>query len=293
MSWFKKDQKVQGGDNSSNLQAGRDIHIGIDAVEAFKIAEYVFQNNITEFTDIARRTAEKRAAEVSQQFFEKLQKEQPENFRKLEEPGMQNALFNMQKAYALSGDINKKDLSVDILARRTKESEQSLTQIVLDESLEIIPKLTLLQIDALTLVFIIKQMNFNHVIDMITFTVFTHQFVEPFLGNIPTTNTFYRHLQYLGCAEIAMRGGDAIIVPGNTIEEYWLQKFQTVFVGQLSINNPEKLKEYLLANIAIAKQLFDIWDNSQLGVLVLSTVGMAIAHANFVNKTKQDFPLNF
>jgi hypothetical protein len=293
MSWFKKAQKVQGGENSVNLQAGRDIHIGISAVEAFKIAEYVFQNNITKFTDIARTTSDKRAKEVSQQFFEKIQKEQPENFKKLEEPAMQNALFNMQKAYALSGDINKKNLLVDILARRTKESEQSLTQIVLDESLEIIPKLTLLQIDALTLVFIIKQMNFNHVTDMKTFTAFTHQFIEPFLHNIPTTRTFYLHLQYLGCAEIGMRGGDAITVFGNTIEEFWLNKFQTIFLDQLSINSTEQLKEYLLSNIAIAKQLFNIWDNSQLGVLTLSTVGMAIAHANFVNKTKQDFPLDF
>lgn len=293
MSWFKKAQKVQGGENSANLQAGRDIHIGISAVEAFKIAEYVFQNNITKFTDTARTTSDKRAEEVSQQFFEKIQKEQPENFKKLEEPAMQNALFNMQKAYALSGDINKKNLLVDILARRTNEIEKSLTQIVLDESLEIIPKLTLLQIDALTLVFIIKQMNFYHVKDMKTFIAFTHQYVEPFLLNLPTKNTFYLHLQYLGCVQIGMRGGDVIIVAGNTIEEHWLQKFQTIFVGQLSIDNPEKLKGYLLANIAIAGQLFNIWDNSQLGVLTLSTVGMAIAHANFVHKTKQDFPLTF
>jgi hypothetical protein len=64
---------------------------------------------------------------------------------------MQYAVFTAQREFARSGDDQLGDILVDILVDRTKEPDRSLLQIVLNESLNVAPKLTADQLAAFCL----------------------------------------------------------------------------------------------------------------------------------------------
>ncbi len=80
----------------------------------------------------------------------RLHKEYAKGLENAENPDFQRALFTVQKEYALTGDDELGDLLVDLLIDRTKQDNRSLLQIVLNESLSVVPKLTNDQLAALS-----------------------------------------------------------------------------------------------------------------------------------------------
>jgi hypothetical protein len=68
-------------------------------------------------------------------------------------------MFNTQKKeYAKTGDVDLKEQLLDLLIQRIDSDERSLKQVVLDEAIILLPKLTKDQINLLTLLF-----SANHV----------------------------------------------------------------------------------------------------------------------------------
>lgn len=61
------------------------------------------------------------------------------------------------------------------------------------------------------------------------------------------------------------------------------QKFVNLFNSTRM--NPLEIKQYLIKVSPVVEPLFGLWDNSGLSKLILTTVGIAIAQANFRRKT--------
>ncbi|KAA6340629.1 hypothetical protein EZS27_011518 [termite gut metagenome] len=147
--------KQEGGENSTNLQGGTIIvNNGITYQDAKNIALDVFKSNYLELSEKAANTAKTRAEELIDDYIFKLQERTPEAINSMENPGMQYAVFTAQKEYAKTGDKELSDMLVDILVDRATQQERNLKQIVLDESLSIVPKLTSNQLDTLTIIFV-------------------------------------------------------------------------------------------------------------------------------------------
>lgn len=49
--------------------------------------------------------------------------------------------------------------------------------------------------------------------------------------------------------------------------------------------NASEVKDYIVGNRPGLQKLFDVWENSQLSKMTLTTVGIAVAHANFRRRT--------
>lgn len=214
--------KQEGAENSTNLQ-GQSIIInqGITYQDAKNIAIDVFKSNYLELSEKAANTAKQRAEELVDDFLTEIQERKPEAINSMENPGMQYAIFTAQKEYAKSGDKDMSDMLVDILVDRAAQEERNLKQIVLDESLSIVPKLTSSQLDTLTVIFILKYSRNYNVVNIPSLKEYLSKYISPFTSNLSKENSLFQHLEFAGCASIS--------IASNTIEQIYLKTYKGIF----------------------------------------------------------------
>jgi hypothetical protein len=133
------------------------------------------------------------------QYLERIQVEHPQALRSADEPDFRYALYSAQKAAARSGDENLQDVLVELLVDRGKQAQRSLTQLVLNETIEVVPRITTGQMNVLTLAVIFHRIAFPGVSTFDTFLRTMDIFLVPFLDDLPTSFGSINHLVYAGC----------------------------------------------------------------------------------------------
>ncbi|HPQ44922.1 MAG TPA: hypothetical protein PKZ42_11930 [Syntrophales bacterium] len=344
-----KVQKQSAGDQSTNLQGGSIvINQGISYADAKEIALDVYKANFLTLAQDAASLAVQRAEKLTDDFLSRLQEEAPDKMGTMRDPSMQMAIFSAQREYAKTGDSELEDLLVDILVERAKETERTIRQIVLDESLTIAAKLTPDQMDALTVNFLITRTKNHGMLSLPTLEDYLDKYLLPFVGNLSENESCYAHLEYTGCGSAVQLGGwgtiearfrdsyPGLFCKGFTDEELVealtdLDNYRAVLIpclhdltrSQISAMDVEVLKkrckdcgfdaegekklcalfdksrmseaevkDYFLRIRPKLKDLFALWDESMLSHFTLTTVGIAIAQANFRRKTGQKLDLS-
>lgn len=341
-------QKQEGGDNSTNLQ-GQTVNIyhGISYSDAKEIALDVFRTNFIQLKQEAADVAKKRAEEITDNFLEKLNGRNPEAIKHFDEPAMQDALFTTQKEYAKSGDKELGDLLVDILVDRAGTQKRNMLQITLDEALKVAPKLTIEQLDSLTVNFLLARTRRLDVRTLDDLKKYIDKHIIPFAENLTEEHSDLNHIEYLGCGHI--RAGNygtleskwqqvykAFFQKGFTKEEFEqemnlpIDKYRELIMDcmhdpkKLQLNafdndvlkdqieklqltdgeavklktvfdkwtkSPEEIKGYLLDKNPDLDKIFRVWDNSSIKHLELTSVGIAVAHANYRRRTGETMDL--
>lgn len=200
-----KNTNQEGGENSTNYQ-GQSITInqGITYQDAKNIAVDVFQANFIELSAKAAETARTRAEELVDNFLAELKERNPESLYSIEEPAMQYAIYTAQKEYARTGDKDLSDMLVDILVERSSLQERNLEQIVLDESLAVVPKLTSSQLDTLTIIFYLKYSRDLGVNSFSSLGRYLKKDIVPFTSLLSKENSLYQHLEFAGCGSVSL-----------------------------------------------------------------------------------------
>lgn len=134
---------------------------------------------------------------------------------------MQDALFSVQKSYAMSGDKELGDLLVDMLVDRAGYPKRNLVQITLDEALTVAPRLTIEQLDVITLSFLFTKTSFSCK-NYNDFVKFVAKIIAPFIGGIPCEKSSYQYIEYLGCGHIRSGGF-------GSIEHLFRKKYNAFF----------------------------------------------------------------
>jgi len=217
-----KNLKQEGAEGSTNLQ-GQSIVInqGISYQDAKSIALDVFKSNYLELSAKAADTARKRAEELVDDFISEVKERNPNSLNSMEDPGMQYAIFTAQKEYAKTGDKDLSDMLVDILVDRAAQQERNLKQIVLDESLTVVPKLTLSQLDTLTIIFILKySRNFN-IGNIQLLKEYLEEYISPFTSLLSKEQSLFQHLEFAGCGSISLGS--------SKIEDTLLKTYKGIF----------------------------------------------------------------
>jgi hypothetical protein len=143
-SMLTNEQNQQGGDNAINAQAGRDVVVqGVTYTEARQIATDVYRANALEMQGLAKQVATERVKGVP-------------NISEAARPDFQHILFEAQKAFARAGDDATEAVLVDLLVQRATESARNIRQVVLNEAVIAVARLTPQQIDLLTLIFLLR-----------------------------------------------------------------------------------------------------------------------------------------
>lgn len=337
----KINQNQKSGSNSNNLQVEKlVVNNGISYSEAKEIAIDVFKSNFLELSKQASQTALLRAEEITDNFLNSLKNKNLETIDAIKDPGFQYALFESQKQYAKTGDKNIADVLVDILVDRVENYKRDIKQIVLEESIGVVSKLTSSQLDILTLIFILRYSINNSLANFEKLKQYLDTHIKPFVENLSKVETNYQHLEFAGCGniqfssasleEIFKHNYSGLFCQGFLKEDFEnnigdfnkygkitikclhdSSKLQINAINEdvlISISNKEnfdeeiikKLKSFfsnnLMSNAKVKEEiikiggneienLFDIWENSSMKSVTLTTVGISIAQANFRRRT--------
>ena len=197
-------QKQQGGNASTNLQ-GKSIVInqGISYSDARDIAIDVYKLNFLQLSHDAAELARTRAEELTESFLKKLQETNETAIDQMKQPAMQAALFEAQKQYVTSGDEDMEHMLVDILVQRALISERNIKQIVLDEALKVVNKLTNEQLNILSLNFLLTRVSISGVKNLESLINYINNDLLIFIN--PNSNyhqSCFEHLAYSGCATL-------------------------------------------------------------------------------------------
>ncbi|ELM3749152.1 LPO_1073/Vpar_1526 family protein [Aeromonas dhakensis] len=342
-------QRQEAGDNSTNYQAEKITVVqGISYRDARDIALDVYQKNFIKLSEHAAQVALGRAEEFIDDFLRKIQSKNPVLLEQMSQPSIQNSLYCAQKQYAVTGDKELKSLLLDLVVQRCEQEERSIHQIVLDEAIELAPKLTVEQMDALTVNFIISN-AMNHNIKSVSSLLFhIDNEIIPFLTALGENTSCYEHLTYLGAATIEYTGSlpnmyeeyaknykaifskgnefgdfETILVEDEKVKQLIMPCLQYSNLYQVAVLNDNKLdescarlgisdevkgkllalinksamtipevKSWLLEQRPALKKLFDVWEKTRLHQMFLTTVGIALAQANFQRRTGIELALN-
>lgn len=259
---------IVSGDQSTNIQ-GRD-HVtvnqfnGLTYQEVKEIAMNIFKSNFYELGEKASEIARERAEQITNDYLKKLEVDSPESINNVADPDVQYAIFTAQKGFARLGNREIADLLVDVLVNRTKINDDSLLKLVLNESLDAIQKLTMKQINALTLIFLMNSVRIQENIRVFI------ELLNKFADDLSLEPSFYQHMQYVGCVSISIG------------EKEFNNLFKMHYPIELEKKDITSVLLHIEPNIG---KLQDYWKRSYAKNLSLTSVGIAIAHANLAAKT--------
>lgn len=204
---LNRDQAQNVAEGSTAIQAGRDVtvtNVGLTYADVRDVALDVFRANFYHLSATASTIAVTRAEEMTEKFFERLLKENPSGLSKANDPDFQYALLTAQREYARSGDKDLGDVLIDLLVDRSKQNERDILQIVLNESLTVVPKLTEGQLAILALVFLFRYTRDLTTLNPETLGKYFDTYASPFVAKAPSNNASYQHLEFTGCGAISM-----------------------------------------------------------------------------------------
>jgi len=264
---LSKDQSQEVADGSTAIQAAGNVTIitsGLTYSDVRGVALDVFEANFYKLSEVAMGTAKTRAEEVIEKFISKLQKEHPKGLERANDPDFQYALYTVEREYARTGDKDLGDLLVDLLVDRSKQEQRNILQIVLNESLETAPKLTEQQLAALAVIFMFKYTERRGMGNHQVLGTFLDDAIQPFVGKLVKTDTCYQHLDFCGCGSVQLGHDRAKI----------LSLYNT---GTM---NESEVRQKCVDIRPFMATLFDVWSASPIKQFVLTSVGIAIGHAN-------------
>lgn len=256
------------GDDSTNLQAGRDIVVNNgNSVVLYSIEEVAKQllgSVFGELSDDTKKQIETNQKSYFQILSENLGKiiKQNESLQKvISSPDFQYISKTAAIFASRSSSLElHKNLS-SLIIQRINNNDEDLKRIVYDEAISTINKLTNDQLKILTLCFLIKRTKLDGLTGLIQFNQYLEQKIKPFVG-FKKTATEFEHLVYTGCASISIASHDVIgLFKGN---------YPDIFKDD---NTPDKL----LADNETATKLMSIWKETQIQNMNLTSVGIVIA----------------
>ena len=235
------------GENSKNLNVMGDYHEGLSYKDARQVALDVFKANSSVYTEIAKKTIDERVVNITDDIFTMIYSELPDTVEKLVEPAVQDTLLKIQKEYAKNDDPALKERLIALLKNRLKADEKDMETIVLDEALEIVPKLTGIQLNILSLNLTVLRILHHEVTNRDTFFHMLTSKILLFYSNRMSKTIEYAHLQYLGCTGILSEGSTY-----KPIEEIFRNRYAGLFSRGFS---REEFYEYMGIEIQEFQQL--------------------------------------
>lgn len=286
-------QNQRAGDNSVNVQAQL-VHLqsGLSYTEVREVALDVFKANHHELSKRAAELARVRAEELTDEYLRKLSAVAPGQLAVAAvDPGVQVALYEAQKDYvAAGGDAVTGNMLVELLVQRSALPDRTLEQLVVTEALKVVPKLTLGQLNALTCNFVMRRVQSTTASDLVQVIAWLRANLVPFAHELPRSLLYYEHLTYAGCGYFSGRVSLAKLV-SETYPQAGGQIRKEVFLVRdddaLGVPSPKRAKtdEQIVRDLLIRshpsmKVVYAAWAEP-LSRLELTTIGLAIAHANW------------
>ncbi len=182
------------------------IHEGLKYSETKDLVNSVIDQQLVGLKEEAKAVFEKRVEEFEGLLIGKMGKLSEEEMGKLKEPDTQVALLEAVKTSGRKQDKTLRDLLANLVISRIQNEEpgkEELKNIVYNEAISTIGKLTTDQLKIITLCYIIRYTANNAITSWGTLEVFLDKHVKPFLG-FKNTNAEFQHIEYAGCGSLGV-----------------------------------------------------------------------------------------
>ncbi|WP_144413960.1 LPO_1073/Vpar_1526 family protein [Methanosarcina barkeri] len=289
---FNRERTSQSVGNNSfgNTQAQGDITIykGMSYEDVKALFYDLFEQNLYRLSNEAKEIADQRCKEFIDKFLNQLISKNQNGLTQASNPDFQYDLVTAQIDYARYGDPELADMLVNLLIERTKETQKSQLQIVLNESIATASKLTREEYDILTLWFvseyIAENQEFHNISDLKNFI---ETYILSFLDSFNKEKFWYPHLVYAGCGFIqAFKVMDIYSIIHNKSAGITPKEFYNIY-------------RYLVSEYPSIEQFFhvgEVLNNGQNykpeSCMSLTSVGIAIGYANLCRITGEEFNLS-
>ncbi|MFZ4878426.1 LPO_1073/Vpar_1526 family protein [Janthinobacterium sp. Mn2066] len=189
------------GEGAVGVQAARDVtvNVGLSFSEVHTIATMVFKEDFVRMLDHAGVLAEARAERILNQYLERVEALNLDIRHQAQDPDFRYVLFLAQKAAARSGSENLQNVLVDLLVVRSQQPSLSLTQLVLNDAIEVVPRITSGQINVLIVAVVFRRIFFSGIATFDSFLKVMDIYLKPFLNDLPTSPGSIMHLIQAGC----------------------------------------------------------------------------------------------
>lgn len=285
-------QSIESGDKSANYQSTGDMSVtnnmGLSYKDVKEISVEIFKDNFYDLSNEAAQIAYGRVEELIDNLLEHLKKldiPDQELYEKIKNPDIQYAIATAQIQYARSGELSTMELLTKLLSERFSCEEKSLKKIVINEAIEVTSKITLNQINNLTLLFLVKSCKLA---DVRLLFESIYMMNEKFGKYTDKTVDFYEHLQYAGLLT------NDISIWNHQPLEYLMSEWYAddLDVNVKDLNQKEKNLKIRSMFGDRASSVFDCWNKSKIQDYSLTSVGKVIALSNFNNITDVNLDLD-
>lgn len=222
------EQKV--AKDATAIQSGRDINIGFTAEQVMEaIAEH-----IPVFGAIAREIVDARNTDFKADVLRKIAAHEA-RIEAFGDPAFVATLNIAQTNYAKTDEPIVGETLIDLIARRSKETERSRKALTLDQCVEIAGYLTKEEFAALSLHFLFRYTKTNEIANFASFTALLRQNIDPFIDDVSQEASAYSYLEAHRCASISMGSVNLLTILSNSYSAFITKGFEKDEVeGRLS-----------------------------------------------------------
>lgn len=227
-----------GGDDAEMYQAGRDVNVyraGLSVADVSFMLERAMRENAFAFRAVAEEVFNDRIHEFAEKWFSRVRNEGEELLAATVDPDVQHVLIQGGISYGRSGDENMADILVDLLAERAKVKTRSLLAVVINDAVEVSPKLTDGEVAILTVSFRLLLTRSPKVTNLQGLSDFLQE-LAPLVPLLPRGDANYLHLQSLGC-------GNTVSFAHTPFVDIWTHAYSGFFSNGFTEDAiPDELK---------------------------------------------------
>ena len=333
--------KIENKAEGVETQIGQlNIQQGLTYSEVKDLVTSVIDQKLIAFKDEAKVIYYQRTEKFKKLITDKIKNLPEEEIAKLKEPDTQLTLIEAAKISGRKQNEELRNLLANLVVSRIKNDKsgkEELKNIVYNEAILTVNKLTVDQLKIITLCYLLKDTSYGGIVSWNTFNNYLNTHIKPFLG-FKNTNAEFQHIEYAGCGSIGIGSWDLIniyrlqysflflnsvekkeidelnlqenvkqeIVVLDTKEDKYLIRFMNKgilekylkkkqvneeiakklgLIYESHIKNNDDVKKKILDETEIGKELLDLWENSNLKHLSLTSVGIVIGASYFEQVT--------
>ncbi len=270
-------QRQKVGENSVAVQAGGDVNIGMNYTEVKDLIILLFKQNFPKLVDSAAEKAIQNVKEYIASLESRLHQDADKiDFNKFTDPNIQYLLNSTIQNYARKGNsVNMNFLMESFLLTLHKEST-SLLDIVSEQVIAVLPKMTKECIDFLTIVQYVHDFKFRGISSIEMSESYSKKIFESL--NLNETHNFQTasYLQSLGAFTQGVFARDPYRSLANQYQDF------------SSNLEKEEWKELIRNNCQYLLKLIEQIESKHLNAMHLTPMGRLIALMNLKTILQMD-----
>jgi len=231
------------GDNSNNNTQiiAEKVTLETDYMQVREIVKDTFEMNFLKYKPEIQEIIDKRLEEFNGSLIRKIKEECITDLSEFKNPDFLYNLYEAQKTCVRLGDKDQEDVLTSLLLERFNEKTNTLKQIILNEALQVIPKLTKKHINILTLLFILKETQNRNIDTFQKFCKYLESLIPFFEENIDHKPLDIQHLEFTGCGQQGLTSYNLLAC----CKAYYLEAFVKERAN-ISASDLEKIKKLLI-----------------------------------------------